>query len=79
MKFALEQMQGVKIYDALCYRKTFSPEIKSRFITIIKKLFEHPLWVQEGIQKEIAKTNQDSVVTEIFKREGLDYIYLTKL
>jgi hypothetical protein len=79
LKFALEQMQGVKIYDALCYRKRFSPDIKSRFITIIKKLFEHPLWVQEAIQKEIAKTNQDSVVTEIFKREGLDYIYLTKL
>ena len=79
LKFALEQMQRAKIYDALCYRKAFPPEIKSRFITIIKKLFEHPLWVQETIQKEIAKTNQDSVVTEIFKREGLDYIYLTKL
>ena len=79
LKFALEQMQGMKIYDKLCYRKTFSPEIKSRFITIIKKLFDHPLWVQETIQNEIAKTNQDSVVMDIFKREGLDYIYLTKL
>ena len=75
----MEQKQGAKIYGALCYRKTFSPEIKSRFITIIKKLFEHPLWVQETIQNEIAKTNQDSVVTEIFKRENLDYIHLTKL
>lgn len=79
LRFALEQMQGTKIYGALCYRKTFSPEIRSRFIFIIKKLFDHPLWVQETIQNEIAKTNQDSVVTEIFKREGLDYIYLTKL
>ena len=79
LRFALEQMQGAKIYGALLYRNKFSPEIKSRFITIIKKLFEHPLWVQETIQNEIAKTNQDSVVTEILKREGLDYIYLTKL
>lgn len=79
LKFALEQMQGAKIYGALCYQKTFSPEIKSRFITVIKKLFDYPLWVQESIQNEIAKTNQDSIVTEIFKREGLDYIYLTKL
>ena len=79
LRFALEQMQGAKIYGALCYRKTFSFEIHSRFIFIIKKLFDHPLWVQETIQNEIAKTNQDSVVTEIFKREGLDYIYLTKL
>lgn len=78
LKFALEQMQGAKIYGALCYQKTFSPEIKSRFITVIKKLFDYPLWVQETIQNEIAKTNQDSIVTEIFKREGLDYIYLTK-
>ena len=79
LKFALEQMQGAKIYGALCYQKTFSPEIRSRFITVIKKLFDHALWVQETIQNEIAKTNQDSIVTEIFKREGLDYIYLTKL
>lgn len=79
LRFALEQMQGAKIYGALCYQKTFSSEIRSRFIFIIKKLFDHPLWVQETIQNEIAKTNQDSVVTEIFKREGLDYIYLTKL
>lgn len=79
LRFALEQMQGAKIYGALCYRKTFSPEIKSRFIAVIKKLFDYPLWVQETIQNEIAKTNQDSIVTEIFKREGLDYIYLTKL
>jgi len=79
LRFALEQKQGAKIYGAVCYRKTFSSETKSRFITIIKKLFEHPLWVQETIQNEIAKTNQDSVVTQIFKREGLDYIYLTKL
>ena len=79
LRFALEQMQGAKTYGVLCYQKTFSPEIKSRFITVIKKLFDHPLWVQETIQNEIAKTNQDSIVTEIFKREGLDYIYLTKL
>jgi len=79
LRFALEQKQGVKIYGALCYRKPFSSEVRSRFISIIKKLFTHPLWVQETIQNEIAKTNQDSVVTEIFKRENLDYIHLTKL
>ena len=79
LRFTLEQMQGAKVYGLLCYRKTFSPENKARFITIHKKLFDHPLWVQEQIQNEIAQTNQDAVVTEIFKREGLDYIYLTKL
>jgi len=79
LRFSLEQMQGSKIYDAICYRESFSPDVKARFIHIIKKLFDHPLWVQETIQNEIAKTNQDSVVAGIFKREGLDYIHLTKL
>jgi len=31
------------------------------------------------VKNEIAKTNQYSIATEIFKREGLDYVYLTKL
>ncbi|MHB8277749.1 MAG: hypothetical protein ACYDIA_08875 [Candidatus Humimicrobiaceae bacterium] len=79
LRFALEQMHGRKIYNAICYQKNFSPEIRERFSNIIKKLFYHPLWVKEEIQNEIAKTNQDSVVKEIFKCEGLDYIYLTKL
>jgi hypothetical protein len=79
LRFALEQMRGAKIYGALCYQKEFPPEVRKRFSGIAQRLFEHPLWVQESIQDEIAKTNQDSVVTNVFKREGLDYIYLTKL
>lgn len=79
LKYALEQMYGRKIYNAICYQKTFSPEVRERFSNIIKKLFGHPLWIKEDIQNEIAKTNQDSVVRDIFKREDLDYIYITKL
>ncbi len=79
LRFALEQKNGVKVYEPLCYQKTFSADIKARFIQIVQKLFEHPLWVQELIQDEISKTNQDAIVAEIFKRENLDYIYLTKL
>ena len=79
MKHSLEQMYGRKIYNAICYQKNFSPEVRERFSNIIKKLFDHPLWVKEDIQNEIAKTNQDSVVRDIFKREDLDYIYVTKL
>ena len=79
LKFALEQKHGAKIYEPLCFQKAFSPATRARFIQIMQKLFEHPLWVQEPIQDEIAKANQDVVVGNIFKREGLDYIYLTKL
>ena len=79
LRFSLEQMKGVKFYEALCYQPSFLPEVRNRFNNIVKRLFEHPLWVQESIQNEIAKTNQDIVVTNIFKREGLDYIYISKL
>jgi len=79
LRYSQEQMKGAKLYGALCYQPSFSPEIRQRFSGILKRLFEHPLWVQDVIQNEIAKANQDSVVTGIFKREGLDYIYLTKL
>lgn len=79
LKFSLEQKYGKKIYNAICYQEKFSPEVRSRFSNIIKKLFDHPLWVKKEIQNEIATTNQEPVVKEIFKREGLDYIYLTKL
>lgn len=72
-------MRGSKVYGSLCYQPSFPPEVRNRFNGITKRLFEHPLWVQEAIQDEIAKTNQDAVVTDIFRREGLDYIYITKL
>jgi hypothetical protein len=78
-RFALEQMKGAKVYGALCYREEFLPEARARFIQIARKLFEHPLWVQQAIQEDIALANQDAAVADVFKREGLDYIYLTKL
>ncbi len=53
--------------------------LRARSIQITRKLFEHPLWVQEPIQSEIRLANQDAAVAEIFKREELNYIYLTKL
>lgn len=79
LRFSLEQMKGAKVYGALCYQPSFPPDVRNRFNVITKRLFDHPLWVQEAIQDDIAKANQDVVVTNIFKREGLDYIYITKL
>lgn len=79
LRHALEQRTGDPVYGALCYRNEFSSEEKRRFSEIIRKLFDHPLWVQEEIQNEIAKTNQDSVAGAIFKREGLHHIYLAEI
>jgi hypothetical protein len=79
MRYALEQMNSKKIAGALCYRKPFEPIAKQRFSEIIRKLFDHPIWVKENKQIEIAQSNNDASVGKIFEKEGLDYIYLTKL
>jgi hypothetical protein len=79
LRFAISQMRGAKFYGALCYQKSFVPDVRKRYSDIVKRLFTHPLWVQQPVQDEISKTNQDSVVMKIFEREGLDYIYLTQL
>lgn len=79
LRFAFEQMKGSKYYGALCYQPSFSADVRKRFSEIIKRLFEHPLWIQPVIQDDISKSNQDSVVVKIFEREGLDYIHLTRL
>jgi sensor histidine kinase regulating citrate/malate metabolism len=69
----------IKEVDPQLLTIPLATEVKSRFMQITQMLFDHPLWVQEPIQNEIATTNQDAVVNEIFKREGLDYIYITQL
>ena len=43
LRFALEQKRGAKLYQPLCFQKAFTPEVKARFIQIMRKLFEHPL------------------------------------
>ena len=47
LRFALEQMENAKSFEPLCYRPEFSPQLKDRFIQIIRKLFDDPLWVKE--------------------------------
>jgi hypothetical protein len=76
---AFDQKKGKAHEGALCYREEYDEEIKERFSTIIKKLFVHPLWVIENNQKEVATANVDNVVTKLFEKEGLDYIYLVDL
>jgi len=79
LRMAFDQMKGKAYEGSLCYREEYDEQIKDRFSSIIKKLFFHPLWVIENNQKEIATANIDSVVTKLFEKEGLDYIYLVNL
>lgn len=79
LRFSFEIMNNKAIEGALCYREPFDSNVKHRFITVIKKLFDAPLWVVPEIQKNIASANKDSVISDIFKQQGLDHIYLTKV
>jgi hypothetical protein len=79
LKFSLEQMLGHAIHGDLCYREVFAANTKKRFSEIIKKLFDAPLWVIDQNQKLISGANKDSIVQELFEKEHLDYIYLTKI
>jgi len=79
LRMAFDQKKGKAYEGALCYREEYDEQIKERFSFIIKKLFFHPLWLIESNQKEIATANIDSVVTKLFEKERLDYIYLVNL
>lgn len=79
LKFSLEQMLGYAVHGDLCYREAFSTNTKKRFSEIIKKLFDAPAWVIDLNQKLISGANKDSIVQELFEKEHLDYIYMTKI
>ena len=79
LRSAFDLMKGQAYEGALCYRDEYDEKIKDRFSNIIKRLFFHPLWVIENNQKEIATANIDNVVTNLFEKEKLDYIYLINL
>jgi hypothetical protein len=78
-RFAFEQRTGKKMAGPICYRTAFDTDTKQRFSEITKKLFEHPMWVKEFRQEEIAKANKENPIAKVFEDEGLDYIYLTKI
>jgi hypothetical protein len=70
---------GINVVGALCYRKEFDTATKKQFEKIIKKLFEHPLWVKPKNQYDIAKANKEDAVLRIFNSEKLSWTYLIKV
>ena len=64
--------------DGLCHREQFSDDIKKRFIRIFERLFNHGIWANPQ-NKEIFRATTSGPIAELFSKENLDYIYLTKL
>lgn len=79
---ALEYCYEIKkdeiIRSGLCYTPEFDLNIKKKFERIIKKLFDHPMWLKDINQSIIAKANVETPVTEIFDNEKLNHLYLSK-
>jgi hypothetical protein len=78
LRFAFENMINKPIQGGLCYRRTFSLEIKERFAKINERLFTHGLWLNPN-NRVILQSIYDDQITDLFNKEELNYIYLTKL
>lgn len=63
--------------EGLCYREQFSEDIKKRFARIFERLFKHGLWANQTYMETFRATTSGPIA-DLFAKEGLDYIYLTK-
>jgi hypothetical protein len=79
LKFAYEIKTGESMNQPICYRPEFDTATRKQFEKIIKKLFEHPLWVKPVFQNDIAKANKENAVSQIFDAEKLNYMHLIKI
>jgi hypothetical protein len=78
--FSYEQKtdKALKEDEGLCYREPFSEDLKKRFARIFERLFGHGIWANP-MNKEIFRATTSGPIAELFTKEGIDYIYLTKL
>jgi len=63
--------------EGLCYREQFSEDIKKRFARIFDRLFNHGIWANPQY-RETFRATTSGPISELFLKEALDYIYLTK-
>lgn len=63
--------------EGLCYREQFSEDIKKRFARTFERLFHHGVWANPQY-KETFRATTSGPIAEVFSKEALDYIYLTK-
>jgi hypothetical protein len=63
--------------EGLCYREQFSEDIKKRFARIFERLFQHGVWANPQY-RETFRATTSGPIAELFLKEALDYIYLTR-
>jgi len=78
IKYAIENIENRAIHVPICYNREFKPEIQNRIDKITERLFTHGLWLNPT-NITILRSIYDEDIRKLFEKEGLDYIYLTKL
>ena len=63
--------------EGLCYREQFSEDIKKRFARIFERLLHHGVWANPQY-RETFRATTSGPIAELFSKEALDYIYLTR-
>jgi len=79
LKYSYEQKMDKALGqdEGLCYREQFSEDIKKRFARIFERLFNHGVWANPQ-HRETFRATTSGPIAELFSKESLDYIYLTK-
>lgn len=80
LRYSYEQKvdRALGEHEALCYREVFPEDIKKRLEKIFQRLFYHGMWSNFNY-KEIFRSTTSGPIADLFTREGLDHIYLTKV
>lgn len=80
LRYSYEQKtdKALKDDEGLCYRGQFSDDITIRFTRIFERLFKHGIWANPA-NKETFRATTSGPISDLFQKEGLDYVYLTKL
>jgi hypothetical protein len=80
LRYSYEQKTDKALNDneGLCYREQFSDDLKRRFSRIFERLFKHGIWANPEY-KETFRATTSGPIAELFQKERLDYVYLTKL
>jgi hypothetical protein len=79
LRYSYEQKidKALREDEGLCYRDQFSEDIKKRFARIFERLFNHGVWANPQY-RETFRATTSGPIAELFLKEALDYIYLTK-
>jgi len=80
LRYSYEQKvdRALRENEGLCYREAFTDDIRKRFGKIFDRLFYHGIWSNPAY-KEIFRSTTSGPIADLFRKEGLDHIYLTKV